>query len=160
MTWLPRKPAAPVTRTVIVFPIFVISGQAQRATQGQAHRTEARQAGARHEDSRPRVREQEHRAHSGSINPEHAGENQQSDEFVASDLPRWRGQDERQVEQGVPVEHDQEGDGYPHGPERQQAEQRVEPQGDNRVDGGDEQDPRSADERQRVSMNPAMNGPM
>src|SRR6266700_3847028 len=125
VTWLPRKPAAPVTKTVIVFPIFRISGQAQRATQGQAHGTEARQAATRHEKSCPRVREQEHRANSVAINPEHAGENQQSDEFVASDLPGWRGQNERQVEQGVSVEHDQKGNGYAHRPERQQAEQRV-----------------------------------
>src|ERR1700731_1233163 len=94
VTWLPRKPAAPVTRIVIVFPIFVISRQAQCATQGQAHGAEARQAGKGHKDSRPRVREQEHRAHSGFINPEYVGENQQSDELVAADLPGGRGQDE------------------------------------------------------------------
>jgi hypothetical protein len=94
------------------------------------------------------VREQEHCGYPGTIDPEHAGENQQSDEFIASDLPGWRGQDERQVEQGVPVEHDQEGDGYPHGPERQQAKERVETQGENGVKGSNEQSPRSADERQ------------
>src|SRR5438876_6269820 len=131
VTWLPRKPAAPVMRTVIIFPIFVILPivilrQAPRASQGQAHRTQARQPATRHEDSGPRVREQEHRAHSGATDPEYARENQQSDKFVASNLPGWRRQDERQVEQGVSVEHDQDGDGYSHGSERQQAEERVE----------------------------------
>src|SRR5579859_2636249 len=98
VTWLPRKPAAPVTRTLIVVPISAILRKAQYASQGQAHRTQARQAAARHEDSGPRVREQEHRAHPGAIDPEHAGEDQQSDQFIASDLPGWRRQDEREIE--------------------------------------------------------------
>ena len=130
-----------------VWRVSVFARQAKCAPQGQAHRTQARQAATRHEDSGPRVREQEHRAHSGTTDPEHAGEDEQSDELVAADLPRGRRQDERQVEQGVPVEHDQEGDGYAYGPERQQAEERVQAQGENGVGARYEQNPRPADER-------------
>ena len=65
------------------------------------------------------MREQEHCTHSGATNMEHAGENQQSYKFIASDLPRGRGQNERQVEQGVTVEHNHERNGYPDSPERQ-----------------------------------------
>ena len=77
-----------------MFPIFVVSRQVKCASEGEAHRTQARQTGTRHEDSCPWMREQEHCADASAINVEYVGENQQSDEFIASDLARRRGQDE------------------------------------------------------------------
>ena len=72
--------------------------------------------------------------------------------------PGGEGQDERQVEQGVAVDHYEQGHVHPDGPEHQQAEQRVERRGRDRVAGRDEQDPGRRNSASRVSVNPATNG--
>jgi hypothetical protein len=127
----------------------VIAREAQGAPDRQPHRAQASQAGTCQEKRGPRVREQEHRTHSRATDAERSGKDQQSDEFVAPHLARGRGQDERQVEEGVAVEDNRHRNHDPDGPEREQAEERVETECDGRVHGGDEQQARSPEEREQ-----------
>jgi hypothetical protein len=64
------------------------------------------------------VREQEHRTDSRAIYSEQAGEDQQAYDLVTSHLAGWRGQNERQVEEGISVEDNLQRNGHSDGPER------------------------------------------